>query len=74
MDNKSSSKTYKAQKSQSNTDNNYHHYDNKFNFPSDNNYTHYDSKFNFPGEDGIDSESNYITSITGGVYSNIIIL
>ena len=36
---------------------------------NDNKYTHYDNKFNFPGEDGIDSESNYYTSITGGVYT-----
>lgn len=36
---------------------------------NDNNYHHYDNKFNFPGEDGIDSESNYYTSITGGLYT-----
>lgn len=36
---------------------------------NDNKYHHYDNKFNFPEEDGIDSESNYITSITGGVYT-----
>ena len=46
--------TYKAQEYPNDNDNKYHHYDNKFNFPE---------------EDGIDSESNYITSITGGVYT-----
>lgn len=36
---------------------------------NDNRYTHYDNKFNFPGEDDIDSESNYLPAIEGGVFT-----